>query len=229
MNPYEESLQRQRYYEEELINTITSALGIIVGMVAIPVLLAYAVYHGTELHVWGAAIFSLALLLVYASSTLFHGVRNRKVKDVLRTIDHMTIYLLIAGTYTPFLLVYLPSETRWTWLAILWGMALVGVGFKLFYTGRYELLSVGYYLLMGWMLVFIGKPLTSAIPDHGLWWLVAGGLSYSAGVIFYRLDHIRYTHAVWHIFALAGTGSHYISVFYTIEAYQLVAMSGACG
>lgn len=163
-----------------------------------------------------AAIFGSALVLMYTASTLFHSIPLPATKRVLRVIDHSLIYVLIAGTYTPFTLLALNGWLGWSLFGFTWGLALIGIVFKIFTTGRFVALSLVIYLLMGWCGVVAAKPLIHSMETNGLWWLLAGGLSYSFGVIFYAWEQLRYHHAIWHAFVLAGSVCHYFSVLFYV-------------
>jgi len=152
-------------------------------------------------------------LLVYTCSTLYHSFHQPKVKRVLHILDHISIYFMIAGSYTPFVLTYLYNTTGITLLSILWGLTIIGSFFKLFFTGRFEKLSVALYLIMGWMIVFIARPVVANLPMDCILMILAGGLSYTIGVIFYRWEKSPYHHAIWHLFVLGGSICHYIAVW----------------
>ncbi len=167
---------------------------------------------GQARDITAAAIFGSALVLMYTASTLFHSIPLPATKRVLRVIDHSLIYVLIAGTYTPYTLIALHGAWGWSLFGFTWGLALVGVVFKIFTTGRFESLSLIIYLLMGWCGVVAAGPLIHRMEAGGLWLLLAGGLCYSFGVIFYAWNRLRYHHAIWHGFVLGGSLFHYFSV-----------------
>jgi hemolysin III len=150
--------------------------------------------------------------LLYLASTLYHGFQNPRLKRKFKIFDHASIYLLIAGTYTPFLLIGLRGTTGWTLLVVVWGIALAGVVYKIFFIERFQVLSVVSYILLGWLCVFVFKEMLVSIPMGGIIWLVVGGLFYMVGVIFYALQKIPYMHVVWHFFVLGGSICHYIAV-----------------
>ena len=201
---------RKQY--EEIANTITHGIGVGLSIAGLVLLVVRAAIHGDAWQVTSFAIYGSSLILLYLASTLYHGFRSERVKRILRLLDHSAIYLLIAGTYTPFVLVTLRGPWGWTLFGIIWGLALLGVTFKLIFGHRYEMLSTVFYLLMGWVVIIAIKPLIAALPAAGLAWLVAGGLAYSLGVIFYVWEKLPYNHAIWHGFVLAGSFFHFFAV-----------------
>jgi hemolysin III len=205
---------------EEVAHALTHGLGVVLAIAGLTVMVARATLYGNIWHIAGAAIFGATLVLMYAASTLYHGIPGEQLpnaKKVLRIVDHSSIYLLIAGTYTPFTLVTLNGAVGWTLFFTVWGLALIGVVFKIFATGRFEKLSLAIYLAMGWSIVLAIKPLVRTLDTGGLVLLLAGGLAYTGGVAFYALDHRRFFHAVWHGFVLAGSVLQYFAVlFYVI-------------
>lgn len=210
---------REKLYTlgEELAHALTHGLGVVLAIAGLTVMVARATLYGTTTHIVGAAIFGTTLVLMYAASTLYHSIPLPRAKKVLRIVDHSTIYLLIAGTYTPITLVTLNGTVGWAMFCTVWGLALVGVVFKIFATGRFEKLSLGIYLGMGWCILVAIKPLLRTMETGGLVLLVAGGLAYSGGVAFYVWERLRYHHAIWHAFVLAGSVLQYFAVlFYVI-------------
>lgn len=197
---------------EEIAHALSHGLGAILGIVGLCVLVVRAALYGGALEIVASAIFGATLIVLYTASTLYHSIPIPSSKRWLRVIDHAAIYLLIAGTYTPFTLITLQGPWGWSLFGFVWGLATIGVIFKLFFTGRFELLSLGIYLLMGWCAVVATKPLLSALPAGGLWLLLAGGLAYTGGVAFYVMKQLPYHHAVWHLFVLAGSVLHYFAV-----------------
>ena len=188
-------------------------------------MVARATLYGNAWHITACAIFGATLVLMYTASSLYHGIPIPAAKRVLRVIDHSTIYLLIAGTYTPFTLITLHGTVGWTLFAFTWGLALIGVVFKIFHTGKFEKLSLAIYLGMGWCVLFAVKPLMAALPSTGLWLMLAGGLTYSGGVAFYVMERLRYHHAIWHVFVLGGSMLHFFAVlFYVIPGPPAVGL-----
>jgi len=204
-------------FGEELAHGLTHGIGALLSIAGLTILVAKATLWGHARDITAAAIFGSALVLMYTASTLFHSIPLPATKRVLRIIDHSLIYVLIAGTYTPFTLLTLHGVWGWSLFGFTWGLAAVGVAFKIFTTGRFEALSLVIYLLMGWCGVVAARPIIHAMDVPGLWLLLAGGLSYSFGVIFYAWQRLPYHHAIWHGFVLAGSVFHYFSVlFYVI-------------
>ncbi|SJZ54606.1 PAQR family membrane homeostasis protein TrhA [Novilysobacter spongiicola] len=197
---------------EELANALTHGLGAAAALAGGAVLVTLAAIHGDGWQVAGAIVFGVCLLLLYLASTLYHAISEPVAKGRLKVFDHCAIYLLIAGTYTPFTLVGLRGAWGWSLFAAIWALALAGVVFKLFYTGRFKRLSTLIYLAMGWLVLVAVKPLWAALDTWTLSWLFAGGACYTLGTIFYHRPSIRYSHAIWHLFVVAGSVCHYISV-----------------
>jgi len=196
---------------EELANTLTHGTGILASVAATVVLVGLAVEAGT-VAVVGASIFGGSLILLYTASTLYHATRTPTTKTRLKVLDHCAIYVLIAGTYTPFTLVGLRGAWGWSLLGVIWGLAAAGVVFKLFWTGRFPKVSTALYIAMGWLIVIAAVPTVRALSPHTLAWLFAGGVAYTSGTFFYHNRRIPYAHAIWHVFVLAGSVSHAIAV-----------------
>jgi hemolysin III len=196
---------------EELANSLSHGIGFLAAIVALPVLVLGAGRHGAAA-VAGAAVFGGTAVLLYLTSTLYHALPQDRVKRVFRILDHGAIYLLIAGTYTPFTLGTLRGPWGWTLLVIIWCLAAAGVALKALGGIRHPRLSTGVYLAMGWLVLVAAKPLLLRMPPWGLFWLMAGGLAYTVGVAFYASPRLRYGHFVWHLFVLAGTVCHFVAV-----------------
>ena len=197
---------------EEIAHAVTHGVGAFAAIAGLAVLVAKAALYGSALHVVAVSVFGASLVLMYSASTLFHSIPLPRTKQVLRVIDHCCIYILIAGSYTPFTLLTLQGAWGWSLFGVVWGLAAVGIVFKIFTTGRFEKLSLGIYLGMGWCALVAVKPLLATLPAGGLWLLLAGGLSYSFGVIFYLWERLPYHHAIWHGFVLAGSVLHYFAI-----------------
>jgi hemolysin III len=197
---------------EEIANSLTHAAGLSASVAGTAVLIVLSALHGTARHIVGSAIFGATLVLLYTASTLYHSVRSQRAKARLRVMDHCAIYLLIAGTYTPFTLVGLRGGWGWSLFGVVWGLAVAGLVFKLFTTGRFARLSTAVYIAMGWLGLIAAVPLVQRLSPATLTWLLAGGIAYTAGTPFYHNRSIRYAHAVWHIFVLAGSVCHAIAV-----------------
>ena len=198
---------------EEWLNSLTHGLGALLSVIGTVALLIAAGKAGDGWKLVSFSIFGASLVLLYLSSTLYHAARHPRLKVVLKTLDHCAIFLLIAGTYTPFLLVNLRDSVGWTLFGIIWTLAIAGVILKLVYGHRYELVRVGIYLAMGWLIVFASSDLASNLNTTGLYLMVAGGIVYTVGVAFYLADRIPYMHAVWHLFVIGGSACHFSAVY----------------
>jgi hemolysin III len=215
-----------KYYSplEEKTNIISHAIGLCLGIAALVVMVVRASLHGDAWHIVGASIFGAGLIILYAASTIYHSARKPQARKILRVIDHATIYVLIAATYTPFTLVTLNGWVGWLMFGIVWALALAGIILKLFFTGRYDILSTLMYVFMGWMIIFAAKPLVENLSADGLAWLIAGGVAYTVGAIVYGIRQIRFNHAIFHLFVLLGSFCHFVTVY----SYVLPTASGAC-
>jgi hemolysin III len=197
---------------EEWANTLTHALGAVASAVGGAALVGMAVRAGDFWQILGTSVYSASLILLYSASTLYHAVRGRMVKARLRIFDHCAIYLLIAGTYTPFALGVLRGERGWGLLAVLWSLAGAGIVYKLFLLERFPRFSTAMYLGMGWLSVLVLPSLARLLSPSTLLWLVAGGLAYTVGTVFFHARRIRYAHAIWHGFVLTGSACHFMAV-----------------
>lgn len=203
------------YYGERL-NSYTHLAGTLLAAVGAPVLVVLAARSGDVWKIVGCSIYGAALLLLYCASTFYHGVRGR-AKAILRKLDHCSIYLLIAGTYTPFALVTLRGPWGWTLFGLAWGLAAVGIAQEFVFGKGKRRLSTLIYIVMGWMAVAALRPLAAGLGAHGLAWLLAGGLLYSGGIVFYLLDErVRHFHGVWHLFVLGGSAAHFIAIAFYV-------------
>jgi hemolysin III len=201
---------------EERINIISHAVGLVLSVFAFFLMIRHANQHGDIRHIISFAIFGASLISLYAASTFYHSARKPELRRRLRIIDHATIYILIAGTYTPFTLITLSGSTGWIIFGISWGLALTGIILKLFFTGKYNLASTLMYVFMGWIIVFAIKPLINNLSSDGLFWLVAGGMAYTTGAILYSIKKIKFNHAIFHLFVLMGSFSHFMSVYFHV-------------
>ena len=197
---------------EELANGISHILGVFFCVLGMPFLITKACEQHNLVTVSSVIIFGIGMLLVYSFSSLYHLVQKEKTKQLLKIADHISIYYLIAGTYSPLMVIYLDKETALVFLGIMWSIVLMGSFFKIFYVDRFKFVSVALYLLMGWMIIFVIKPLWGVMPFSVFLWILAGGLSYTAGVYFYVKSHKNYFHVVWHFFVLLGTVFHYVAI-----------------
>ncbi|HMV27231.1 MAG TPA: hemolysin III family protein [bacterium] len=204
--------QPEYSFGEELAHAITHGIGAILSIAGLTLLVAFSALRGDAWHVVSSAIFGTTLVLLYSASTLYHSFPQPKVKRIFRIMDHSAIYLLIAGTYTPFLLVSLRGAWGWTLFGVVWSAAIAGVWFKVFHTGRFPKLSTTLYIVMGWVALVAVKPMMENIPLGGLILILAGGLTYTVGVVFYVMHRMIYHHAVWHLFVLGGSILHFFAV-----------------
>lgn len=202
--------------KEDILSSAFHGFGVVFSIGATAVLLVLAAIYANAWAIVSCAIFGASMITLYSASTIYHAVKSETAKIVLKKFDHISIYYLIAGTYTPFLLVNLRGALGWTMFGIIWGLALLGTVLKLYSSGNgAKLWSVGLYLGMGWIIVFLFKPLIAVLPVSGLVFLVLGGVLYSLGVIFYVWKSRTYTHAIWHLFVLGGTVMHFFAVLYS--------------
>lgn len=208
-----------------MTNIVSHAVGLLLSIVGLLLMLLRAGDSGDVLRIVSAAIFGAGLIALYLASTLYHSARDPKTRSRLRVNDHAAIYVLIAGTYTPIALVTLNGWVGWTLFGITWGMALTGVILKLFFTGRYGLLSTLMYVFMGWLIIFAIKPLMYKMPSAGLVWLMAGGVAYTTGAILYSIKKIHYNHAIFHLFVLLGSFCHFVAVYSYVLPQDVTAVN----
>ncbi|WP_012071000.1 PAQR family membrane homeostasis protein TrhA [Marinomonas sp.] len=200
---------------EEVANSISHGLGLVAAIVGTPFLILSAIDYADVSFVVGVSIFSGTMILLYLASTLYHAMPRGKAKYIFRVIDHSAVYLLIAGTYTPFMLGVLEGAWGWSLLAAVWTLALVGVGLKAFGKASHPAISTTLYVVLGWLILIVIKPLISLMEPNGLLLLVLGGVLYTLGVVFFVIDsRMRYGHLVWHLFVVGGTVCHYFSIYY---------------
>lgn len=197
---------------EEIANSVTHGIGAALSVAALVILVIAAALRGAAAHIVSCAVFGATLVLLYLSSTLYHALTHAGAKRVFRIFDHAAIYLLIAGTYTPFTLVTLGGAWGWSLFAVVWTLAVAGIVLKCFFIGRFHALSTTVYVLMGWLAVVALRPLLHAIPPSGFFWILSGGLLYTLGVVFFA-SRRRYSHAVWHLFVLGGSACHVVAVY----------------
>jgi len=200
--------------EEERLNVWSHGLGLLSSIIVFPFLIAKAINYSNFWDIASFVIYGVSLLVLYAASTFYHAAKNPKKRRLLNIFDHAAIYALIAGSYTPFCLVALDSDLGWYMFIAVWVFALTGIILKLFFTGRFDKISTAMYLLMGWQVVFFIKPLMVALPSFNLNLLIGGGIFYTIGAVLYSIKKIPYNHAIFHVFVLLGTISHFISIYY---------------
>lgn len=203
---------------EEIANTLTHGLGAILSVAGLVLLIVESSLHGDAWRIVSCTIFGISLLVLYTVSTLYHSVRNPRTKYFFRILDHAAIYVLIAGSYTPFALVHLRGPWGWSLFGIVWALAIAGVIFKIFHIHRFPILSATIYLLMGWLVVVAMGEVIAKVPPHAIGWLVAGGAAYTLGIIFFAWDKLPYNHAIWHGFVLLGSFCHFWAIFAHVAA-----------
>ena len=212
----DEKLIKTYSHQEERLNIITHGIGLLLSIVALFLLVIKARNYGDSTAITSFAIYGLSMVILYAASTFYHASKTPELRYKLNIFDHASIYVLIAGTYTPFTLVTLNGWVGWTIFGVSWGLALIGIILKLFYTGKYDKISTIAYVLMGWLIVFAIKPLITNLSYEGLIWLFSGGIFYTVGAILYSMNKMKYNHAIFHIFVLLGTFSHFMAVYYHV-------------
>ncbi len=203
---------RDQSIGEEIANSITHGLGLAASLVALPVLILVAVKHDAW-SIVGAAVFGATLVLLYGASTMYHALARTRARRIMRVIDHSAIFLLIAGTYTPFVLGPMRGPWGWSLLGAVWGLAALGITVKATMGVRYPIASTAVYVLMGWLVVVAARPLLVSVGPAGVGWLLAGGVLYTGGIVFFAYDRrVRYAHAIWHLFVAAGSICHFVAV-----------------
>ncbi|WP_178988812.1 PAQR family membrane homeostasis protein TrhA [Winogradskyella schleiferi] len=200
---------------EEQLNTWTHGLGALLGIAAL-VLLIIQADSAKPWSLFSVIVYGVSIIVLFLASTFYHAVEGEKRRHYFRIVDHVSIYLLIAGTYTPVLLIALSDSLGWPLFWTVWGIAAFGVVIKLFFTGRFEVASTLLYLVMGWLIVFDFSNVSQALGSDGILWLYAGGLFYTVGIIFYAIDKIPYNHVIWHLFVLGGAISHFFMVYFYV-------------
>jgi len=202
---------------EEIFNSITHAIGALVSIAGLVLLIVFSSIYGNASHVISCTIFGFTLVLLYTASALYHSFRKPNLKQIFKILDHSCIYILIAGTYTPFLLITIKGVVGWSMLALVWSLTVIGVLFKVFFVHRFNIVSTIAYILMGWLVVFAIKPLFQTLPVGGLALLICGGVAYTLGTIFYAWSRLPFNHTIWHLFVLTGSVCHFCAVmFYVI-------------
>ncbi len=200
---------------EEKLNAATHALGTLFGIIALVLLIVFD-SQKTSWSLFSVIVYGVSIIVLFTASTFYHAVKSKTQKHYFRIVDHISIYLLIAGTYTPVCLIAIEQSLGWTLFFAVWGIAAFGVILKLFFTGRFEVFSTLLYLIMGWLIVFDFTSLSEAIGSYGILCLFAGGLAYTVGIIFYAIEKIPYNHVIWHVFVLAGAIFHFFMIFFYV-------------
>lgn len=198
---------------EERLNILSHGTGLLLSVVGLVLLVIRAAAFGTAIHVTSFTIFGVSLVILYGASTIYHNTKDPDTRSKLRTVDHAAIYILIAGTYTPFTLTVLDGAVGWSLFGASWGMAITGIVLKIFFTGRFNLLSTLMYIFMGWVMIFAIKPLMAALSGAAVFWIFAGGVSYTVGAVSYSIRKMPFGHAVFHFFVLAGSICHFVAVY----------------
>lgn len=210
-NKFKQSIDR-----EEITNAISHGIGVVLAIVGLVVLVVSASMFGNARHIVTFSIFGFTMILLYLASTLYHSFPKGKTKNILKICDHSAIFLLIAGSYTPLTLLVLKGKLGWTLFSIVWSIAIAGIVFKAFFIKRFKALSTILYILMGWLVIFAIKPLYISLSTYSLVFLVAGGLLYTLGTIFYSWKKLKYNHAIWHLFVLGGSVCHFFTMFFIL-------------
>jgi hemolysin III len=205
---------------EEIAHSVTHGIGTVLAIAGMVMLIAYAHACGSTRHIISCSIFGASLVILYLASTLYHGIQHPKAKEILRIIDHSAIYLLIAGTYTPFTLVNLQGVWGWSLFGVVWGLALLGIALRLSPLRRFSSIRLILYITMGWAAIVAIKPLAASVPRGALILIVMGGLMYTVGIIFYLWRRLPYHHAIWHLFVLSGSILHYGAVFLSMNTLR---------
>ena len=218
MNSKSPQPYRELRAREEMVNSITHGIGALLSIVALVVLIMVAVNQKDPLHLVSFSIYGSTLILMYLSSTLYHSFSSPRVKNLFARFDHVSIFLLIAGTYTPILLTNIRGAWGWSLFGIIWGIALTGAVIRAIYLTRFRKLMVAVYLLMGWLLILAGKQVYLSMPSVSVTFIVLGGIAYSVGVIFYMWRNLPYSHGIWHLFVLAGSALHFFAIYYSVGA-----------
>src|SRR5882762_4060524 len=206
--------ERSLSFGEEIANTISHGLGLVLAIAAVPILVLAALRVGKTSFVVGVSVFAASMVVLYLASTLYHSITHERAKRVARVLDHSAIFLLIAGTYTPFTLGVLRGPWGWTLLGIVWGLAAIGLALKALAGPRHSWISIVLYLAMGWLALIAIKPMFMHVPLPGILWIVAGGVAYTGGLGFFAAHRLRYSHFIWHLFVIAGTICHFFAVLW---------------
>jgi hemolysin III len=208
--------EERRLLIEEIANSFTHGIGFVLSLAGLAILIIHAWAKGGKSQIIACSIYGATLVLVYAASTLYHGVRNPRIKHIFSLADHSAIYLVIAGTYTPFTMISLRGFWGWTLLILVWSLSLFGIAFKIAFVNRYRGVSMALYLIIGWLAIIAAKPIISSIPLGCLILIACGGVAYMTGLIFYAWERLPFNHTIWHIFVIVGSVCHYCAVVYYV-------------
>lgn len=214
MSKASSAVKREQSLGEEIANSVSHGIGLLLSLIVLPVLILAALRQGSASALVGATVFAVSLVVLYCASTIYHALPPNRAKQFFRLLDHVAIFLLIAGTYTPFTLGVLRGPLGWTLLALVWGMAILGITLKVVWGFRYKAVSTGMYLAMGWMAVIAVQEVWLRMPVSGIKWLLAGGLAYTVGVVFFVAERMRYNHLAWHLFVLISSTCHTCAVLW---------------
>lgn len=206
--------ERPQSLGEEVANSVSHGVGLVLALIGFPVLVASTMHRGVVMDMVAATVFATTMVLLYFTSTMFHAFPRSRAKRVFQILDHSAIYLLIAGTYTPFTLGVLHGTWGWILFGLVWGLAVAGIVLKVFGGIRYNTVSTLVYIAMGWLVVIAADTVWTLVPKWGIFWLFAGGIAYTLGAVFFLAERVRYFHFVWHLFVIAGTACHYVAVFW---------------
>jgi hemolysin III len=198
---------------EEIANAITHGIGFLLSIAALVLLLCFGLDHQDYTHPISFIVYGVSMMILYAASTLYHSFQQDSIKNFFQIVDHAAIYVMIAGSYTPFTLLVLKGTLGWVLLGIVWGMTFAGIIFKVFFTGRFKILSTSIYGIMGWLVIFFIKPLLENLPEGAFLWLLLGGVSYTIGIVFYLWERLPFSHTIWHLFILGGSVCHFFCIF----------------
>ena len=211
-----ENLEEKWHKRNELANSLTHGLGCLLSIIGFFFLLQIPLAEGNSWKLLAFGVYGLSLITLYSASTLYHSFQNKRLKHIFHVMDHCAIYLLIAGSYTPFTLIPLHGFWGWTLFGIIWTLATIGIIFKILFIHRFRILSTIIYMVMGWLVLIAAEPLSANLSIQGIYWLITGGISYTIGVFFFVLDRIPFFHAIWHLFVIGGSVCHYFAICFHI-------------
>ncbi|MBO0719889.1 MAG: hemolysin III family protein [Blastocatellia bacterium] len=219
MHTYKQEDRRQedrRLLIEEIANSLTHGIGLILSLAGMAMLIFHAWAKGGQSHIIACSIYGVTLVLVYAASTLYHGVQNPRIKHIFNLCDHAAIYLVIAGTYTPFTMISLRGFWGWTLLVLVWSLSLFGIAFKIVFVNRYKAVSMALYLVIGWLAIIAAKPIISSIPLGCVILIASGAAAYMTGLVFFAWERLPFSHTIWHVFVIVGSVCHYCAIAYYV-------------
>ncbi len=206
----------RRLLIEEFANSITHGIGLALSLAGLAALVVLALARGSFWHILGCSVYGATLVTVYAASTLYHGLQKPRLKHIFRTADQVAVYLLIAGTYTPFMLVNLRGFWGWLLLTIVWALSLTAIAFRIVFADRHKAVTMSLYVVIAWMAIIAVKPIITTVPIGGLAWIGAGGAAYMTGLVFFAWDRLPFNHTIWHLFVMMGSVCHYFAVMFYV-------------